>query len=42
VEIPVGTIVEEVEAFGADIIGLLTLAFELMKKAVDALKERAL
>jgi 5-methyltetrahydrofolate--homocysteine methyltransferase len=45
VDVPIGTIVDEAEAFGADIIGLsglLTLAFDPMKHVVDALKERGL
>jgi 5-methyltetrahydrofolate--homocysteine methyltransferase len=45
VDVPIGTIVDEAEAFGADVIGLsglLTLAFDPMKHVVDALKERGL
>jgi 5-methyltetrahydrofolate--homocysteine methyltransferase len=45
VDVPIGTIIDEAEAFGAEIIGLsglLTLAFEPMKKVVDALNERGL
>jgi len=45
VDVPIGTIIDEAEAFGADIIGLsglLTLAFEPMKKVVDTLNERGL
>ncbi len=45
VDVPIGTIVDEAEAFGADIIGLsglLTLAFDPMKKVVDTLSERGL
>lgn len=45
VDVPIGTIIDEAEAFGADIIGLsglLTLAFEPMKKVVDTLSERGL
>jgi 5-methyltetrahydrofolate--homocysteine methyltransferase len=45
VDVPIGTIVDEAEAFGADVIGLsglLTLAFDPMKKVVDALNERGL
>ena len=40
VDVPIGSIFDEAEAFGADIIGLgglLTLAFEPMKKVVDTL-----
>jgi 5-methyltetrahydrofolate--homocysteine methyltransferase len=43
VDVPIGTIVDEAEAFGANIIGLsglLTLAFDPMKKVVDTLNER--
>lgn len=42
VDVPVKKILEEAEAFGPDIIGLsglLTLAFDPMKKVVDELKE---
>ena len=45
VDVPIGTIISEAESFGADIIGLsglLTLAFEPMKKVVDALTEKGL
>jgi 5-methyltetrahydrofolate--homocysteine methyltransferase len=45
VDAPIGTIIDEAEAFGADIIGLsglLTLAFDPMKKVVDTLSERGL
>jgi 5-methyltetrahydrofolate--homocysteine methyltransferase len=45
VDVPIGTIVDEAEAFDAEIIGLsglLTLAFEPMKNVVDTLKERGL
>jgi 5-methyltetrahydrofolate--homocysteine methyltransferase len=45
VDVPIGTIVDEAEAFGADVIGLsglLTLAFDPMKKVVDTLSERGL
>jgi 5-methyltetrahydrofolate--homocysteine methyltransferase len=45
VDVPIGTIIDEAEAFGADIIGLsglLTLAFEPMKKVVDELGDRGL
>jgi 5-methyltetrahydrofolate--homocysteine methyltransferase len=45
VDVPIGTIVDEAEAFGADIIGLsglLTLAFDPMKRVVDTLNERGL
>ncbi len=45
VDVPADTIVDTAEAFGADVIGLsglLTLAFEPMKKVVDTLNERGL
>ena len=45
VDVPIEKIISEAEAFGADIIGLsglLTLAFEPMKKVVDALEEKGL
>ena len=45
VDVPIDTIVNEAEAFGADVIGLsglLTLAFEPMKKVVDKLNEKDL
>jgi len=45
VDVPIEKIISEAEAFGADIIGLsglLTLAFEPMKKVVDALTEKGL
>jgi 5-methyltetrahydrofolate--homocysteine methyltransferase len=45
VDISINTIIDEAEAFGAEVIGLsglLTLAFEPMKKVVDSLSERGL
>jgi 5-methyltetrahydrofolate--homocysteine methyltransferase len=45
VDVPIGTIVDEAESFSADVIGLsglLTLAFDPMKKVVDVLNERGL
>lgn len=45
VDVPIGTIIDEAEAFGADVIGLsglLTLAFDPMKKVVDMLNEKGL
>ncbi len=45
VDVPVETIIKEAEDFGADVIGLsglLTLAFEPMKKVVDSLTEKGL
>jgi 5-methyltetrahydrofolate--homocysteine methyltransferase len=45
VDVPIDTIVDEAEAFGAEVIGLsglLTLAFDPMKKVVDTLNERGL
>ena len=45
VDVPIEKIISEAEAFGADIIGLsglLTLAFDPMKKVVDVLTEKGL
>jgi methanogenic corrinoid protein MtbC1 len=45
VDVPVEKIVTEAQSFGADIIGLsglLTLAFDPMKRVVDMLKEKAI
>jgi 5-methyltetrahydrofolate--homocysteine methyltransferase len=45
VDVPSETIVDEAEAFGADVIGLsglLTLAFDPMQEVMQLLKERGL
>jgi 5-methyltetrahydrofolate--homocysteine methyltransferase len=45
VDVPCGTIVDEADAFGADIIGLsglLTLAFDPMKEVIELLNQRGL
>ena len=44
IDVPVATFVEKVKDFGPAVVGLsgfLTLAFDSMKKTVEALKERA-